>query len=50
MPEHLEACVRALASTPGCEQYGICPNHDGWCAPGCPVGDPTRGGDAASEA
>jgi hypothetical protein len=41
--EHLPECVGVLPSTPGCEQvrqqYGICPDHDGWCAPGCPAAE-----------
>jgi hypothetical protein len=53
--EHLEQCVRQLPTQPGCEQvreqYGRCPDHDGWCAPGCPIGDPTKeGGEAAAQA
>jgi hypothetical protein len=44
--EHLEACVPQLPDQPGCgwvrEQYGLCPDHDGWCAPGCPIGDPAE--------
>jgi len=40
--EHLDACVLPRPDSPGCievrGQYGICPDHDGWCAPGCPVG------------
>jgi hypothetical protein len=41
MSEHLQACVLPVPDTPSCvpvrEQYGLCPDHDGWCAPGCPV-------------
>jgi hypothetical protein len=41
MAEHLDTCVRPRPDGPGCaqvrEQYGLCPDHDGWCAPGCPV-------------
>jgi hypothetical protein len=41
MPEHLDACVLPRPDDPSCqavrEQYGMCPDHDGWCAPGCPV-------------
>jgi hypothetical protein len=62
MAEHLEACVLPLPDQLGCaevrEHYGLCPDHDGWCAPGCPVTGggwpqtyhPTRGGDAPGEA
>jgi hypothetical protein len=62
MAEHLEACVLAVPDQPGCaavrEQYGLCPDHDGWCAPGCPVtgggwsptDQATPGGDAPGEA
>jgi len=39
---HLPGCVPAVPDAPGCEavraEYGICPDHDGLCAPGCPVG------------
>jgi hypothetical protein len=53
--EHLEQCVRQLPTQPGCEQvretYGRCPDHDGLCAPGCPIGDPSQeGGEAAGKA
>ena len=41
---HLPECIPASAGDPGCEevrrQYGTCPDHDPWCAPGCP----TQGG------
>jgi len=41
MAEHLPACVLPRPDGLGCagvrEQYGLCPDHDGWCAPGCPV-------------
>jgi hypothetical protein len=41
MAEHLEACILPLPDNRGCgwvrETYGLCPDHDGWCAPGCPV-------------
>jgi hypothetical protein len=57
--DHLPACVLPRPDGPGCakvrEQFGLCPDHDGWCAPGCPVtgggwpqtcGDDPEGGDA----
>jgi hypothetical protein len=41
--EHTGACVLPLPGDDSCElvrqQYGRCPDHDGWCSPGCPVGD-----------
>jgi hypothetical protein len=41
-PAHLEACIPAVPGDAGCAQlrqtYRLCPDHDGWCAPGCPVG------------
>ena len=44
---HLPGCVPAVPDAPGCEavraEFGICPDHDGLCAPGCPVG--RAGGD-----
>jgi hypothetical protein len=37
---HLPECIPAAGGGPDCEQvravYGICPDHDPWCAPGCP--------------
>jgi hypothetical protein len=51
VPNHLPHCVQALPEQPGCaevrEQYGRCPDHDGWCAPGCPAA-PQEGGEAES--
>jgi hypothetical protein len=51
VPSHLPECVRALPEQPGCaevrELYGICPDHDGWCAPGCPADRQQEGGEAA---
>ncbi len=42
MAAHLEGCVPAVPGDAGCqqlrEQYRLCPDHDGWCAPGCAVG------------
>jgi hypothetical protein len=41
VPSHLPDCVQALPEQLGCaevrEQYGRCPDHDSWCAPGCPI-------------
>jgi hypothetical protein len=42
--QHLDACVLPRPSSGGCEevreQYGgLCPDHDGLCAPGCPVAE-----------
>jgi hypothetical protein len=52
VPSHLPDCVRALPERPGCaevrEQYGICPDHDGWCAPGCPLATQQQEGGEAS--
>lgn len=40
-PEHLGGCIPAVGVTAACEAvrwiYGICPDHDEWCALGCPV-------------
>jgi hypothetical protein len=53
VPSHLPECVQALPERPGCaevrEQYGSCPDHDGWCAPGCPAAQQAEeGGEATS--
>ncbi len=38
---HLPGCIPAAGGGPDCEEvrrvYGICPDHDPVCAPGCPT-------------
>jgi len=44
MPDHLEDCILPVPDQTGCEAvralYGACPDHDGFCAPGCPTANP----------
>jgi hypothetical protein len=41
MPDHLTDCILPRAGDASCEQpredYGLCPEHDGYCADHCPV-------------